>query len=191
MTQAILVLTNRRNELAEQEADLSKQLRNLTERHNAVSASIAEIDAAIAKLKGEPPELPPGLPPDKCREIVRNAVAAAKADPAPRKVPARAAGGRKGGPARASALTPERRREIARMGAATRFGEVPDYSALIQHALRQSGGGMGTAEIARAIKWSTSKEDRPKLQVRLSQMKKRGVLVYEDKKYRLAEGGAL
>ena len=36
-------------------------------------------------------------------------------------VPARAAGGKKGGPARAEALTPERRTEIAKAGATARW----------------------------------------------------------------------
>ena len=39
-----------------------------------------------------------------------------------RAVPARAAGGKKGGAARAKALTPERRAEIARAGAGARWG---------------------------------------------------------------------
>ena len=39
----------------------------------------------------------------------------------PLKMPNRAKGGRKGGPARAAALTPERRSEIGRMAAAARW----------------------------------------------------------------------
>lgn len=38
-------------------------------------------------------------------------------------VPARAAGGAKGGPARAKALTPEKRLEIAQKGAKARWGK--------------------------------------------------------------------
>ena len=39
-------------------------------------------------------------------------------------VPARAAGGKRGGVARADRLTPERRSEIARMAAEARWGQI-------------------------------------------------------------------
>ena len=49
----------------------------------------------------------------------------------PKPTPGRAAGGKKGGEARADALTPEQRREIARNAAAARWDREDDETAAV------------------------------------------------------------